>query len=50
MDMKTSPRDDSDLLMAQASFMRCPSAPERAVRSDPARSTRLRHPSCSGTR
>jgi hypothetical protein len=39
-----SPRLERDLLMAQVSFCRCPSAPERASRSLPARSTRLRLP------
>lgn len=42
-----SPRLESDLLMAQVSFCRCPSAPDRSRRSLPARSTRLRLPSNS---
>ena len=44
MDAKTSPKQESDLLIAHASDIRVPLAPERFVRSDPAKSTRFKHP------
>ena len=40
----TSPKQDKLLLIAHASVILCPAAPLLFVRSEPAKSTRLRHP------